>query len=82
MLIVWLIGFVINLIIFYLWRHTYDNEERIPINIIIFILLILSALTPILNIITGIILAVIIMWSYVEDDFEFRGPKWMTKEIK
>ena len=82
MLVAWLIGFVINLIIFYLWRHTYDNGERIPINIIIFILLILSALTPILNIITGTILAVIIMWSYVEDDFEFHGPKWMTKTIK
>lgn len=82
MLIVWLIGFVINLIALYLWYNSYEDEERIPINIVLFIGLVILALLPIINIISGIILIALLISLYSEDWLEFRGPKWMTKTIK
>ena len=82
MLVTWLIGFIINLIVLYLWYHSYEDEERIPINIILFIILILLGLTPILNLISGIILLALLISFYSEDWLEFHGPKWMNKTIK
>ena len=83
MLIAWLIGVFLNLTVLYLWYNGKDYDgERIPINIIVFILLIILGFTPIVNIVIGVILLVIIFGSYVHDDIEFKGPKWMIKTIK
>lgn len=84
MLVAWLIGFIINLIVLYLWKHSYDSydKERIPVNIIVFIFLVLSAFVPLLNFITGLFLIIVIIVNYAENDLEFHGPKWMTKTIK
>ena len=84
MLVAWIIGFVMNLIVFWLWRNSRDtgDGERIPINIILFIILVISTFVPILNIIEGFVFLTFFLVFYSEDDLEFRGPKWMTKEIK
>lgn len=82
MLLTWFIGFIINLIVLYLWYNSYEDDERIPINIVLFIVLILCGLTPILNLISGISLLVLMIFFYSEDWLEFRGPNWMHKEIK
>ena len=83
MLITWLIGVILNLIALYLWYNGKDyNGERIPINIIVFILMIIFGLTPVINIVIGVVLLVIIFSSYVNEYIEFKGPKWMSKTIK
>ena len=83
MLIVWFIGIIINLMVLYLWYNGKDYDgERIPINIIVFILLIIFGLIPIVNIIIVVVLIVAIFNSYTNDDIEFKGPKWMTKTLK
>ena len=85
MLVAWLIGLFLNFIAFYLWRNSYydigDCYERIPINIMLFIALIIQAFIPCLNVIIGLVLLVILGNMYTED-LEFHGPKWMCKSIK
>ena len=81
MLIAWFIGFIMNLIALYIWYNSYEDEERIPINIILFIVLVILAILPIINIISGISL-VIVLIDFLTNGLEFRGPKWMHKEIK
>lgn len=81
MLVIWFIGFIVNLIALYIWYNSYEDEERIPINIMLFIGLVIFAILPIINIISGIGLLVVLI-DFLEDELEFRGPKWMHKEIK
>lgn len=82
MLIAWFIGFIINLIVLYIWYNTYEDEERIPINIILFIGFVILAMLPIINIVSGIILLILLIVLYSDGWLEFRGPNWMHKEIK
>ena len=81
MLIAWFIGFIMNLIALYIWYNSYENEERIPINIMLFVVLVIFAILPIINIISGIGLLIVLI-DFLQDGLEFRGPKWMHKEIK
>ena len=47
----------------------------------LFIGLVIFAILPIINIISGIGLLIVLI-DFLEDELEFRGPKWMHKEIK
>ena len=87
MWIAWFIGVFLNLIAFALWycTTTYESDytERQPINIILFILLILLSLIPIANIIFGLGWTLWILVSIANDDLEFKFPiNWMNKTIK
>lgn len=88
MLIAWIIGIILNIILIYVWNHCYIEEDdeytgcRIPVNILVVILFIVLALTPIINIISAISFAIIFI-SIIDDYYiEWRFPKWMTKKIK
>lgn len=87
MWIAWLIGIFLNLIAFILWycTTTYESDytERQPINIILFIAMILLSITPIANIIFGLGWAIWILLCIAEDDLQFKWPiNWMNKTIK
>lgn len=87
MLIAWFIGVFLSLIAFALWycTTTYESDftERQPINIVLFIAMILLSIIPIANIIFGLGWALWILVSIVSDDLEFKFPiNWMNKTIK
>lgn len=87
MWIVWLIGVFLSLIAFILWycTTTYESDytERYPINIVLFIAMILLSITPIANIIFGLGWALWILISIGENDLQFKFPiNWMNKTIK
>ena len=87
MLIAWFIGVFLSLIAFALWycTTTYESDftERYPINIVLFIAMILLSLAPIANIIFGLGWALWILVNIGSDDLEFKFPiKWMNKTIK
>ena len=87
MWITWFIGVFFSLIGFILWycTTTYESDftERQPINIILFIAMILLSLTPIANIIFGLGWVLWILVSIENNDLEFKFPiNWMNKTIK
>lgn len=87
MWIAWLIGVFLSLIAFILWywTTTYESDytERQPINIILFIVMILLSITPIANIIFGLGWILWILISIGDDDLQFKWPiNWMNKTIK
>lgn len=87
MWIAWFIGVVFSLIAFILWycTTTYESDftERQPINIILFILLILLSITPIANIIFGLAWMLWILLSIGDNSLQFHWPiNWMNKTIK
>ena len=87
MWIAWFIGVFLSLIALALWycTTTYESKytERQPINIILFIVLILLSISPIANIISGLGLILWILVSIADEDLEFKFPiNWMNKTIK
>lgn len=87
MWIAWLIGVFLSLVVFIMWycTTTYESDytERQPINIILFIAMILLSITPIANIIFGLAWILWILVSIANDDLEFKWPiDWMNKTIK
>lgn len=87
MWIAWFIGVFFSLIAFALWycTTTYESDftERYPINIILFIAMILLSLTPIANIIFGLGWALWILISIGDNNLQFHWPiNWMNKTIK
>lgn len=88
MWIAWLIGVVLNAILVLIWNlchvsEDYHNFHRVPINIMVAILYIILALTPILNLTFAFIWA-FCFFNAVYDylDTKWRFPKWMTKKIQ
>lgn len=87
MLIAWFIGIFLSLIAFIMWycTTTYESDytERQPINITLFIAMILLSITPIANIVFGLAWILLILVSIADDDLEFKWPiDWMNKTIK
>lgn len=87
MWVAWFIGVFLSLIAFALWycTTTYGSgyTERQPINIVLFIAMILLSIIPIANIIFGLGWALWILISIGSDDLEFKFPiNWMNKTIK
>lgn len=88
MLTVWIIGVILNLILVYIWSRCYvsnnKNEimHRVPVNILVAILFVITALLPFTNFITVIGFFIMFGCSSNYHYMEWRFPKWMTKEIK
>jgi len=88
MWIAWLIGVVLNAIVLLIWNlyrvsEDYPNFHRVPVKVIVAILYIILALTPILNITFAFIW--IFIFFNVAYDYPYtkcRFPKWMTKKIQ
>lgn len=60
-----------------------DYTERQPINIILFIVMILLSIIPIANILFGLSWDIWILASIGSGDLEFKFPiNWMNKTIK
>lgn len=83
----WLIGVFLSLIAFILWycttTYVSDYTERQPINIILFIVIILMSLAPIANIIFGLGWTTWLLVNIGSDDLMFKFPiNWMNKTIK
>lgn len=88
MWIAWLIGVVLNAIVLLIWNlcrvsEDYHDFHRVPVNIIVAILYIILALTPILNL-TFACIWLFCFFNAVYDysDIKWRFPKWMTKKIQ
>lgn len=84
----WLIGVILNAIVFLIWNlcrvsKDRNNFHRVPVNVIIAIIYIALALTPILNITFAFIWA-FIFFNFADDypSIKWRFPKWMTKKIQ
>lgn len=87
MWIAWLIGVFLNAIVLLIWNlcrvsKDHYNFHRVPVNIMVAILYIMLALTPILNI------SFAFVWTFcffnTVDDYTYikwHLPKWMTKKI-
>ena len=80
------IGFILNLLCFFIWRNSVTARssftERAPIYIMVFILWVIFSLVPIANIIMGIIILTCQLLDILTDNVRFTGPKWMNKQIK
>lgn len=48
----------------------------------VFIFWVIGSFVPLLNLIGGIVLIVLFNLCYLDEALEFRGPKWMRKNIK
>lgn len=86
LLIVIGIGFILNLLCFFIWRNSVTARssftERASINIILFILWVIFSLVPFANIVMGIIILSCQLVDILMDDARFIGPKWMNRQIK
>lgn len=90
MWIAWLIGVILNAILVLIWNlcrisEDLKNFHRLPINIIVAILYIIIAFTPILNIIFAFIWTFIFfnaLYDYDYRDIKWHFPKWMSKKIQ
>lgn len=80
------IGFILNLLCFFIWRNSVTARssftERAPINIILFILWVILSLVPFANIIMGIFIFSCQLTDIFIDNVRFTGPKWMNRQIK
>ena len=80
------IGFILNLLGFFIWRNSVTARssftERASINIILFILWVIFSLVPFANIVMGINILACQLIDIAVDNVRFTGPKWMNRQIK
>lgn len=80
------IGFLINLLCFFIWRNSVtvrsSFKKRAPVNIVMFILWVIFSFVPVAGIMLGIIIFSGQLVSIFVDDIRFNGPEWMHKQIE
>lgn len=84
-MIVYIIGLLVCLLCIFILKNTVDNYTNQPIlKIWILLVLIVSSLTPIFNLIIGIIILLIIILSYLAEGFKLKNNKignFLNKKI-
>lgn len=91
----YILGLLFNILAFHIWYCTRTKEseyqEREPINLVLFIFMIIFAFCPIVNFILG---AAYLIWYLFEFNtilgsgseylgpIRFKMPKWLRKTIK
>ena len=80
------VGFLINLLCFFIWRNSVTArssfKKRASVNIVVFILWVILSFVPVAGIMLGIIIFSCQLVSILVDDLRFNGPEWMHKQIE
>ena len=80
MILIWFIGFILCIIIIYLLKHTVDYRDKSILKVWHLLILLIVAITPIVNIIVSSIIIYTLISDYRAQLYEFRAGN-KIKEI-